>query len=622
MNQCKRISAVLALSLLSIVGCSDDDSTEQEAVANVALKSMSPVSDDVYQPGQQITVDFSTETTLLTNEHVGVSFILIERDKVAELETEDEPDGYDLGEFYIEQLQEGEQNHTATLILPNEDLVSGEFVIAAFVDTSGVISSEVDVTDNKSRGIESGDETTYSTVTISDGHYHDFVLDKLKVGDGFAIFPGPGKRDTTGTGEPTQKVPDLIGFINATKFGNSVNEADISATITIGETTYHAHLWNEQAQAYMETMRIKFPDHEQSHYFPWDVAVNGVLLKAIHDDFDHDGGENSFSMTFTFHDNSEEIEAHSDNNSITVEVPYALYHDEVSTAESVELNSNKTTIASASAMQTTASSATTLAKVGSWSATYGDSDAVAISPSFYSYMNVSSSNGGSAEGLVEADLDLYLFDKSASLVSASAEASANVSDGEITYAANFSVLGDTLIDEGDTLTALDKSLGYSWSEEQKVVETTFTIVIVPVTVEAGVTGSLDLGVGLAYSNSRIDLGGDIVTASMDAYATAEINLGVASGGVGIDFLIIADTFNATLYADLAKAITDSKITLGIDVTNDIEAISGEFYVYVKYPKYKWCCKIKTKTKTQTIYDTSTLYDKSWTILDESATLNY
>lgn len=64
--------------------------------------------------------------------------------------------------------------------------------------TSGVISNEVDVTDNKSRGIESGDETTYSSVTISDGHYHDFVLDKLKVGDGFAIFPGPGKRDTTG----------------------------------------------------------------------------------------------------------------------------------------------------------------------------------------------------------------------------------------------------------------------------------------------------------------------------------------------------------------------------------------------------------------------------------------
>ena len=81
MNQCKRISAVLALSLLSLVGCSDDDSTEQEAVANVALKSMTSVSDDVYQPGQQITVDFSTETTLLTNEHVGVSFILIEKVK-------------------------------------------------------------------------------------------------------------------------------------------------------------------------------------------------------------------------------------------------------------------------------------------------------------------------------------------------------------------------------------------------------------------------------------------------------------------------------------------------------------------------------------------------------------
>jgi hypothetical protein len=346
------------------------------------------------------------------------------------------------------------------------------------------------------------------------------------------------------------------------------------------------------------------------------------LLKAIHDDFDRDGGENSFSMTFTFEDDSAEIEANNENNSITVDVPYALYYDEARKVESAEQNSKKTTVASAPSSLANASAATSLAKVGSWSGTYGDSDAVAISPSFYSYMNVTSSNGGSAEALVEADLDLYLFDKSASLVSANAEASANVSDGEISYAASFSVLGDTLIDEGDTLSALDKSIGYSWSEEQKVVEATFTIVIVPVTVEAGVSGSLDLGIGLAYGNSRIDLGGDIVSASMDAYASAEINLGVASGGVGIDFLIIADTFNATLYADLAKAITESKITLGIDVTNDIEAIAGEFYIYVKYPKYKWCCKIKTKTKTQTIYDTGTLYEKSWTILDESATLNY
>ncbi|MGB1291228.1 MAG: hypothetical protein ACPG5Z_03805 [Pseudoalteromonas sp.] len=622
MNQSKRISAVLALSLTLIVGCSDNEPTEQEVVANVALKSMSSVDNEVYQPGQEITVDFSTETTLLTNEHVGVSFILIERSKVSELETEEEPDGYDLGEFYIEQLQEGEQNHSAKLILPNEDLSTGEFVIAAFVDTSGVISNEADVTDNKSRGIESGDETTYSSIAIKDGRYHDFVLQKVKVGDGFAIFPGPGKRDTSGGGQPTHKVPDLIGFVNAKKFGDSVKEADISATITIGDNTYDAHLWNELEQTYGDTMKIVFPDHEQSHYFPWDVAVNGELLKAIHDNFDRESDKNSFSMTFTFQDDSAEIEDDKENNSITVEVPYVLYHDEVKTAESAELSSKKTTLTSAPASQTNASAATSLAKVGSWSGTYGDSDAVAISPSFYSYMNVTSSNGGSAEALVEADLDLYLFDKSASLVSASAEASANVSDGEITYAASFSVLGDTLIDEGDTLTALDKSLGYSWSEEQKVVETTFTIVIVPVTVEAGVSGSLDLGIGLAYGNSRIDLGGDIVSASMDAYASAEINLGVASGGVGIDFLIIADTFNATLYADLAKAITDSKITLGIDVTNDIEAISGEFYVYVKYPKYKWCCKIKTKTKTQTIYDTGTLYDKSWTILEESATLNY
>ena len=99
-------------------------------------------------------------------------------------------------------------------------------------------------------------------------------------------------------------------------------------------------------------------------------------------------------------------------------------------------------------------------------------------------------------------------------------------------------------------------------------------------------------------------------------------MAVASGGVGVDFLIISDTFNVTAYADFSKAISNSQITIGLDMTNDIEAISGEFYLYVKYPVYKWCCKIKNKTKTKTLYETDSLYDKYWTIIDESATINY
>lgn len=618
----------VCLLLISQLSACFDGNSDSKPEANVMLTSMSSVEGKTYQAGEPIELDYLTETSLLNTEHVGVSFILIEESKVGQLETEDEPDGYPLGEHYIPQLEDGEQSHNARLLLPNEELAVGDYVIAAYVDSSGVIETEASTEDNKSRGIEEGEVKTYATINIEEGYYHDFIIDKLKVGDGFVIFPGPGKRDTTGTGAPQEKVPDLIGFFNATKLGHTINAATVTAKIIIGDTSFDAHLWDEPEHKYSETMHIKFPDHEQSHFFPWDIALNGRLMKAIHDDFDRTGGENSFTLKFTIHDVSADVEHNLDNNEVTIEVPYALYHDDIKPKISDDaglLPSAYKQVANASNVSPqmyTASSTSTFSKVGSWSATYGDSDVIAISPSFYSHMNMTSSNGGYAEALAEGDFDLYLFDKKVSLLSANAEGSANVSDGEISYDVGFSIMGSTLVNEGDTKSALDEGYGYSWSEEQKVVETTFTIVIVPVTVEAGVSGNLDLGVSLAYGSSRIDLGGDVVGANLDAYANAEINLGVASGGVGIDFLIIADTFNATVYADLSQAFNKSQITFGLEMNNDIEAISGDFYIYVKYPKYKWCCKIKTKTKTQTLYKTGSLYDKSWSILDVSSVFSY
>lgn len=605
-----------ALVFLTVIlsGCSNDDRTRP----NVTLKSMSASSTVSYQAGQYIDIDFVTYTQVLTTEHVGVTFMLIERSKVAELETRDEPDGYLLGEHYIEQLQPGEQEHTARILLPNEELTPGAYVIAAYVDASGVITTEVYTDDNKSRGIEMGDSSTYALITIAEGKHHEFHLERAKVGDGFAMFPGPGKRETESTGAPREKVPDLIGFVKASKLGDEVNQAEISATITIGDANYHAHFWNETTQTYGERMPLVFPDHEQTHFFPWDIAVNGVLLKAIHDDFDREAEMNSFSITFTIHDLSEQIESDLENNSLTIEVPYVLYRDELRVEEEAPQQPTE------QALQYPSSTKANLTDVslGSWSATYGDNDVVAISPSFYSYMAAKSANGGSAEAVVQGDLDLYLFDKSISLIDADADAAASVSDGTIDYSAKVSVLGSNVVNEGDTLAALDESFSYGWSEEQKLVSATFTIVIVPVTVEAGVSGSIDFTVGLSYGGSRIDLGGDIIDASLNAYATAEINLAVASGGVGVDFLIISDVFNVTTYADLSRAFTDSEITFGIDITNDIEAISGEFYLYVKYPVYKWCCKIKNKTKTMTLYETGLLYDKSWTILSESTVFSF
>ncbi|KNC66397.1 hypothetical protein AC626_17245 [Pseudoalteromonas rubra] len=72
-------------------------------------------------------------------------------------------------------------------------------------------------------------------------------------------------------------------------------------------------------------MLIKFADHTQSHYFPYDIAINGVLLDKLQQSYDSNAEENTFELTLTLHDLSTHSEANSENNSLTITVPYSLY---------------------------------------------------------------------------------------------------------------------------------------------------------------------------------------------------------------------------------------------------------------------------------------------------------
>ena len=54
----------------------------------------------------------------------------------------------------------------------------------------------------------------------------------------------------------------------------------------------------------------------------------------------------------------------------------------------------------------------------------------------------------------------------------------------------------------------------------------------------------------------------------------------------------------------------------------MKAIEGEFYLWVKYPGYKFCCSFPTKTATKTLYNTGALYDKTWQMIDYSDSFKF
>ncbi|MDK1312398.1 hypothetical protein [Pseudoalteromonas ardens] len=623
---------------LSIVQPTSNDETTQP-VANVRLDSLSNPQQTALQPGQPLQLDYTIHSTLLETQHVGVTFMAIAQDKVAQLDSEVEPQGYNLGTHYVPQLSDGEHTFTAELMLPNEDMPSGDYLIAAYVDSAQSIENEADLSDNRSRNVDQGDLTTYAQISIDSTYYHDFVMDTLVVGDGFAMFPDKGKREITSQGAPEHKRSDIIGHFDASKFGHLVSDAKVTATLNVAGTDFDAHFWQEGQDKYADSMLIKFADHTQSHYFPYDIAINGVLLDKLQQSYDSNAEENTFELTLTLHDLSTHSEANSENNSLTITVPYSLYdqqqpdqswlddHDltapaTVNTPAINQKAANYAPNTDSQGISGLLSNSDTLWAFEIFSNTYGDKSKVAIVPSFLSWVLLQSSNGGLAWTVASGGFDLYMFDKSTDLFSAGASGIASGADGTVTYSMGVSLLGNSLIKEGDTVSALDESYGYDWEEEQKLFSTTFTIVIVPVSVSAGVKGSVGVNTDLKYEDQKFSIGGDVLTASLDAYATAGIDLLVASGGIGVDFLIISDTLSAEAYVDISKAISDSEIGYGIDVSNHMKAIEGEFYLWVKYPGYEFCCSFPTKTATKTLYDTGALYNKTWQMLDYSDSFKF
>ncbi len=604
--------------VLLLAGCSSDGNSG----GNVALSSITSPTNGTYLSGQTFSVEFTTETSSLETRHVGVTFIVIERDKVGQLVTSEDPEGDYVGDHYIDQLQEGEQLHTAELMLPNVDMTAGEYVIAAYVDSSGVIEDERTTIDNKSRGIDDGDETTYGSLTIGSGTFHDFVIDEVTVGDGYAIFPGPDHADdTSGTGEPDKMHSDLIGYIDASKYGDNVNTARVTAHITIAEVDYTAHLWDPETNTYTDDMLITFADHKQSHYFPWDIAINGSLLNVIHEAYDPDAEENTFSLTFTLHDEfSDDIEHSNVNNEMTIEVPFALYSNTnpIDTTPSLSTKTKMTNNSVADIRSLISFDPLAVYIPAAWSHTYGDKGKVAIQSGFGSSVRLSS-NYGAATLQAYGTFDLYMFDSSITVAKAVAGADVSAADGTAGWYYDLTILELPIWREGETISALDESFPYSWEEEVLIFKATITVAIVPVTVEAGITGAIGPTFNLTYADSTFTIGGDI-TAGLGAYATAAIDLGVASGGIGVDFKIVENTFSANAYADLTNVISDSEFTYGLEVTNELKAIEGEFYLFVNYTGYKFCCSFPEKSATYTIYDTGALYDKTWTLLDESETI--
>ncbi len=620
-----RLAALSALLFLSGCDAFEDGSTRAPEVSgpNVALASISPPPASSYAAGEPISFDFEVEADQVEAEQIGVHFSLIEAEKADQLVTELDAETHDLGEVLIENLLPGRRRYTANLIIPETISETGTYLLVAAVDPSGVVGADVNPDDNLSRGFSVPDVSpTVATVSLEADLFSDFILHKIEVGKGFILLPEPESGAAAETGPPSEIESDIVGYIDAERRGSGVLSARISAAVVINGVPIVAHLWDEERQRYEDSTEIVFPNSLEPHYFPWDIGVNGALQQAIFAVYDETAEENLLTLQFTITDLSDVGEATQDNNIVELSVPFRFFTPTPEEGEQVASSAIRTSKALMDQAVGALNRSRTLTFSRSFDHRYGDRSKFAIGVDV-STKNVVRENRFEASFDSEGSFELYIFNNRATLFSAHASGFAFGDTAGAGYDVGVSILGLEVLAESDSVSdRLQKSYDLSWEEEQELFEADFVVAIVPLTVKAGVSGSIGFGAGFGFDNLVLEASGDIFSAEMGAFAEAEINLGVASGGVGGEFVLISEGLSVTGTADLSRAATNRRITLEVDVDNELQAIEGDLFLFVRYPTYKWCCSFPKKEARKTIYDTGALYDKTWSLLSRSSTLSF
>ena len=600
--------AAIGLFMALVSACSNDP---RPNVSLVSVQMQTPTQ-TIFSPGEPFRASFTINNEQLTGEHVGVEFFIIERSKAQQLIDNDEAEEFEVGIFYIENLVEGVNSYTADLFVPNDLEVAGEYMLIAVIDPAGNVEGDFVPEDNFSQNVLEADDSSWTTMEIDTEHHHDFILAKVEIGDGFLLLPAPEVHDETEAGIPATQTSDLIGFVDAIKHGSEIDTAIVTGVITVDGVEHVAHFWHEDDNTYSDSMDLDFPQFEEEHYFPFDIALNGTLVHELADAFDETADENTFQLTMTIVDTSPTEEDSSDNNTVTIDVPYFFFEEEEETTAPVGSERELRQITNAGG---------NFRLLDFFGHTYGDKSKVALNLGFRNQIDASSRNASASLSAV-GGMSLSMFNNTASLFNASVDANVNASTLGGGYEVGVNFLGLPILEESDSIAdRLSAELSQEWEEEVTIFEARFTIAIVPVKVEAGISRSVGIGASLGFDNLVIEATGTLLTASLDAFAEASIDLLVASGGVGASLLIIEDNFELVTELDLTEIISDSTLTFTMNLENQLRAIEGRFFLFVEYPGYKFCCKFPKKRTEKTIYNTGALFDKTWTLLSISQEIN-
>ncbi|MCG7534554.1 hypothetical protein [Pseudoalteromonas sp. OOF1S-7] len=610
--------AILAATMLTTLsGCELGSNDKQPIVipveqsnSNIAITKISTGPLETLEPNTAVKVFYDVDISGFKDIDVDVHFYLVH---ATELDTSDGEEAeieevHKVGALELTQVSEGSHNFETEITIP-DTLLGGHYHLIAQIDPHDDHAEDIEEDNHPSVDHEpfSDGEFPFADLHVRVPESHDYKLLSAEFGQQALILDVPNNTDGT-----SEHHSDLVGYLSADYEGANLGSTAITAEVLVNGNWQPTHFWNTANTTYEAQLTHTFTAGLHDEHIGFDIALDDALLAQIYQGYDASQAQ-SLQVRFTLTDLAQNAETITDNNVIETEIPlYFFTGDNADTAQSLAKRDAQYSVGLAN-----------IKLEKEFDKSYGNKSkfSVGVDLSGQLFIVPTGDPGGriTGEGVVEA----YFFNAQNTLFSISYDGSAYISGQNTGYASEMIIFNNVAFEDEKYTTKYEKSWEKSWEEEKVLAQARFTIGPVPMSVEAGVTGSLGFELTVGY-NAELYAEGDLFHVDFNAFGRGGVNLGLVSAGIQAILTLIDNTFAMESNAGFALVSTGNKaphIYYGIELKNDLDVISGKFGLYAETIGVKWCkkwgipypCGKKTHRYDLWLYQTPSVYNKSWTL---------
>jgi len=641
--------AVSALGL-TLLGCNNDNNpppVSQQGnfyVSDVGMPTATPMAQK-----DQFTLDYILHVEQFQAVDVDIDFYMIDTSSTA-------PDvgdtSVDLNNAHmvmtttIEQVSNGTYALSIDIIVPNTQGMAGDYMIVALVDPNNEFA-ETNEEDNwptlemlESMTADERDAmavTAYSSesMIVTAPVPNDIMIDEHGFGQDSIIFDVPDRMGDS------VLMSNIVGYLEARYSGQGMAKALLHAQVLIDNNWQPLNFWKMSSQAdgsgqYSDSILYSFDEDYNEAHMSFDIAFNQQDLETLHANYDPSlDNELTIRLELTPDASMGFDDAVPENNVVEVTIPYYFFE------ESAPAPSTPSPVAPAKFQQLLSSAAPQYASGASfvdlnkgYNKVYGNKSKVAAQITLEGGVSIDPIRaGGSA--YASGAFNVYMFKAKNTIVGVDFSADAYLLD-ETGYLLEMTFLNTTVFSTEKTQKRKKGSIptwsvGYekSWERSRDIVKSRFFVGPIPLSVSAGVSGSVGFGIEAGYSGVLF-VNGDLFSASFDAYARGGIDLLIVEAGIQIAMTIIENNF--TLESGLGLALAQDnlqpEITYYVGLVDEIDVIKGKFGLYAEVRGIKWCkrwifyypCGIRTTQYDFWFYQTPSLFHKEFTLFEREGSI--